>query len=200
MAGYETTTNGLAWAFERLLRSPEVLEPLLSDLRQGEDGYLDAIVKETLRSRPVVPVVARRLRAPAMIADYPVPAGTILMVSIYLAHHDPATYPEPDEFRPDRFIGGVPDGAAWIPFGGGVRRCLGANFAQLEMKMVLREVFASARLQAVGSRPEGTKRKRFTFAPAKGAEAVVEGLIPATRPLGERRRFPAEAPSGAVNV
>jgi cytochrome P450 family 135 len=200
MAGYETTTSGLAWAFERLLRSAAALNQLTSELARGEDGYLDAVVKEILRSRPVVPVVARRLRDPAPLARFMLPAGTILMVSIYLAHHDPITYPEPDAFRPERFAHGVPDDAAWIPFGGGVRRCLGASFAQLEMKIVLKEVLSRVRLHAVGEAPEQTKRKRFTFAPAEGATAIVDDSTPAARELDERRRFAARAGRGAVNA
>jgi len=200
MAGYETTTSGLAWAFERLLRSPASLNRLTSEIRRGEDSYLDAVVKESLRSRPVVPVVARRLRDPAPIGEYMLPAGTILMVSIYLVHTDPTTYPQPDEFQPDRFVDGVPDGAAWIPFGGGVRRCLGASFAQLEMKIVLGEVLSRVRLSAADEAPEETERKRFTFAPAKGATAMVEDHAATAEELGERRRFPARAGRGAVNA
>jgi hypothetical protein len=125
----------------------------------------------------VVPVVARRLRASRELAGYMLPAGTILMVSIYLVHNDPDTYPEPDEFRPERFLGGTPDDAAWIPFGGGVRRCLGASFAQLEMKVVLREVLTRVRLRPTSPKPEPEARKRFTF--ARGASAAqVEQLIP----------------------
>ncbi len=196
MAGYETTTNGLAWAFERLLRAPDQLERLRAELETGEEAYLDAVVKETLRCRPVVPVVARRLRESAYVGGREIPEGTILMVSIYLVHHDPASYPEPHSFKPERFLGGVPDGAAWIPFGGGVRRCLGAVFAQLEMKVVLREVLSSVRLEATDSKPEETARKRFTFAPARGAEAVVAELIPQGEGLG-RRRFQQPLPTAA---
>jgi cytochrome P450 len=196
MAGYETTTNGLAWAFERLLRAPDQLDRLRAELETGEEAYLDAVVKETLRCRPVVPVVARRLREPAYVGGREIPAGTILMVSIYLVHHDPETYPDPQSFRPERFLGGTPDGAAWIPFGGGVRRCLGAAFAQLEMKVVLREVLSSVRLEATNAKPEETARKRFTFAPARGADAVVAELIPQDEGLGSRR-FQQPLPTGA---
>lgn len=186
MAGYETTTNGLAWTLERLLRSPDQLERLRGELEAGEDAYLESVVKETLRSRPVVPVVARRLSEPASVAGYSLPAGTILMVSIYLVHHDPQTYPEPEEFDPERFVDGVPDDAAWIPFGGGTRRCLGASFAQLEMRVVLREILTAVDLIAVGE-GESTVRKRFTFAPGGGAAARVAGRRPSQPSLGKRR-------------
>lgn len=199
MAGYETTTSGLAWCFERLLRSPEQIQRLLQGLEVGEERYLDAVVKETLRSRPVVPVVARRLREPRSVGGYMLPAGTILMVSIYLVHNDPHSYPEPERFRPERFLDGVPDEAAWIPFGGGVRRCIGASFAQLEMKVVLREVLTRVRLRARSDSPEPEERKRFTFTPGGAAAADVEELVPSTTSLG-RRRFRVPAPGGTVKI
>jgi cytochrome P450 len=199
MAGYETTTSGLAWSFERLLRSPKQLSRLLQDLEVGDERYLNAVVQETLRVRPVVPVVARRLRAARELDGHMLPAGTILMVSIYLVHNDPETYPEPEEFRPERFLGGTPDDAAWIPFGGGVRRCVGASFAQLEMKVVLREVLTRVRLRAASGKPEPQARKRFTFTPGGAAAAEVEELIPSTTPLG-RRRFRTPVPPGAVKA
>ena len=199
MAGYETTTSALAWAMERLLRTPEVLEQVRKDLEIGDERYLDGVVKETLRIRPVVPVVARRLTEQADVCGYIVPAGTILMVSIYLAHNDPRTYPEPEEFRPERFLAGVPEGAAWIPFGGGVRRCLGASFAQLEMRVVLREVLSAVRLRAGSPAGEDTKRKRFTFAPADGAQAVVEDRVARDAGLASRR-FKTPVPRGPVRA
>ncbi len=199
MAGYETTTSGLAWSFERLLRSPDQMGRLLKELEGGQERYLDAVIKETLRCRPVVPVVARRLREARSVGGYTLPAGTTLMVSIYLVHHDPETYPEPDRFRPERFLDGIPDAAAWIPFGGGVRRCLGASFAQLEMKVVLREVLTRVRLRATSKSAEPVERKRFTFAPGGAAAAEVEELVPSSTPLG-RRRFRVPAPDGTVKA
>ena len=187
MAGYETTTNGLAWTFEQLIRSPGSMQMLLTELAADREDYLNAVTKETLRIRPVVPVVARRLTEPADVAGYRMPPGTILMVSIYLLHKDPTSYPDPEEFRPERFLNGTPEGAAWIPFGGGVRRCLGASFAQLEMRVVLREVLSSVRLRAASDSPEAARRKRFTLAPANGATAIVEERLPRESALGERR-------------
>jgi cytochrome P450 family 135 len=188
MAGYETTTSGSAWALERLLRSPEQLDRLTAEIESGSDGaYMDAVVKETLRARPVVPVVARHVTETVGLGGYTIPAGSTLMVSIYLVHSDPESYPEPDEFRPERFLSGVPEEAAWIPFGGGVRRCLGARFAELEMKVILTQVLTTARLRATGKKDEDFKRKRFTFAPENGAAAEVEELVPAQSSLGTRR-------------
>jgi cytochrome P450 len=192
MAGYETTTNGLAWALERLLHSPEQLERLTSEVEAGDDLYLDAVVRETLRARPVIPVVARHLAEAVELGGYVIPAGCTLMVSIYLVHNDPETYPQPEEFRPERFLSGTPEGAAWIPFGGGVRRCLGARFAELEMKIVLGQIIASARLSPVGQSAEGVRRKRFTFAPDRGAGAVVDELLPPRAPATAKRFRPDE--------
>jgi len=175
MAGYETTSSALAWAFERLLRSPEVMGRLQDDLAQGSDEYLDAVVKEVLRLRPVVPVVARKVREDVALNGHLIPAGSVLMVSLYLLHRDSALHSEPDEFRPDRFLDGG-DGEPWQPFGGGVRRCLGASFAQLEMKVVIRAVLAAATLSAPDHANEPVARKRFTFAPAYEARATVEGV------------------------
>ncbi len=173
MAGYETTSSALAWAFERLLRSPEVMGRLQDDLGRGRDEYLDAVVKEVLRLRPVVPVVARKVREEVALNGHMIPADSVLMVSLFLLHRDPALHSEPDEFRPDRFLDGE-DGEPWQPFGGGVRRCLGASFAQLEMKVVIRAVLAAASLQTVDSADEPVARKRFTFAPSYGARATAE--------------------------
>jgi cytochrome P450 family 135 len=174
MAGYETTTSALAWTFERLLRSPEVMDRLQDDLARGSDSYLDAVVKEVLRLRPVVPVLARKVREDVALNGHVIPGGSVMMVSIYLLHRDPGLHADPTEFRPERFLNG--EGEPWMPFGGGVRRCLGASFAQLEMKAVIREVLAAATLRALDPADEPMARRRFTLAPAHGAQATVEGV------------------------
>src|SRR4051794_26504150 len=198
MAGYETTTSGAAWALERLLRSSEKLERLTSEIEAADDdSYLDAGVKETLRVRPVVPVVARHLSEAISLDGYVIPAGSTVMVSIYLVHSDEETYPEPTEFIPERFLGGTPEGATWIPFGGGVRRCIGARFAELEIKVVLTQILATAELRAVGRSDASPKRKRFTLAPEGGAAAVVEDLVSPETALGSGR-FRGRAPRPAT--
>jgi cytochrome P450 family 135 len=185
MAGYETTTSALTWSFERLVRSPEVLNRLLDEIELGEEeDYIDAVVKETLRQRPVVPLAARRLQAPVDVHGYTLPKGTVLLASIYLVHRDPEAFPEPDEFRPERFLEGGPAPAAWIPFGGGVRRCLGASLAQLEIKVVLQTVLAEVSLHAAEEKPEPIARRRFTFVPKH------EGMVVAER-IATRRFKPA---------
>jgi cytochrome P450 family 135 len=200
MAGYETTTGALAWSLERLMRTPPAMERLREELRDGKDEYLSAVVKETLRSRPVVPLVARRLLESQRVEGHTFPAGTIVMTSIYLIHHDPDIFPQPYEFRPERFLDGAADETLWIPFGGGTRRCLGAAFAQAEMKVVLSEVLTRTQLEPVGRKPEDYKRKRFTFSPDHGAAARVADSQPATRPLGRRRFRTPVSQRGSVRT
>jgi cytochrome P450 len=170
-AGHETTATGLSWAFERLMRTPRVMGALIDSL--DGDEYLDAVVKETLRIRPVIVDVARKLTRPTEIAGYTLPAGTLVLPAIAAVHARPDLYPEPDEFRPERFIGGQPESYAWIPFGGGVRRCIGASFAQVEMRVVLREVLRRVRLRAPSARPERPRVQHVTVVPSRGARAVV---------------------------
>jgi len=191
MAGYDTTTSALSWSFERLLRTPAVLASLVEEVGRGSEVYLDATVKEILRIRPVVPVVARRLQVPFELNGYTFPAGWVLMASIYLAHHDPVVYPDPDRFRPERFLPDEPDPAVWIPFGGGVRRCLGASLAQLELKTVLKTVLGSAHLEPVGLSEEPIRR-RFTLGPKRegmvmATEIAVEPEVRVARALADDR-------------
>jgi hypothetical protein len=129
LAGHETSATALAWAFERLLRNTAVLARLRTKLAEGDEAYLDCVIKESMRSRPIIGQAIRRLSAPISVAGYNVPAGTFLVASTILLHNDPRLYPEPQTFRPERFEDGRTDPYSWIPFGGGVRRCLGASFA-----------------------------------------------------------------------
>jgi cytochrome P450 len=175
-AGHETTASALAWSLELLSRHPDVLAKLVEDERDGGGEYLDAVIKETLRLRPVVPAVARRLQAPMEFGGWELPAGVHIAPSIYLLHRRPDLYPEPLAFRPERFLADDPPGTyEWIPFGGGVRRCLGASFALFEMRIVLREALRVIRLQTdAGRRPEGVTRRAITFAPTRGGRVAVE--------------------------
>jgi cytochrome P450 len=173
-AGHETTATGLAWAVERLTRNPEVLGKLRDSLRAGDEEYLNATVKETLRARPVIVDVARKLTAPASVAGYELPAGTFVLPAIAALHYREDLFPDPDEFRPERFLDGKADNYAWIPFGGGVRRCIGAAFAEYEMRMILREFVERAELRPVDPRPERVRVRNITLAPAKGTRVVLE--------------------------
>jgi cytochrome P450 family 135 len=191
VAGHETTATALAWSLERLAGTPTALDRLLEEERAGEDAYLDAVIKETLRLRPVVPAVVRKLQAPMEFGGWELPAGVHIAPSIYLLHQRPDLYPDPQAFRPERFLGDdTPGTYEWIPFGGGIRRCLGASFAQFEMKVVLRTVLQEVRLRAASRRTEGVTRRAITFAPARGARVAVETL--------DRVREPAQAASPAA--
>ncbi len=191
-AGHETTATGLSWAFERLMRTPRVMDTLLGSL--DDDEYLDAVVKETLRVRPVIVDVARKLTRPMEIGGYSLPAGTLVLPAIAAVHVRPDLYPDPEEFRPERFIDGQPESYTWIPFGGGVRRCIGASFAQVEMRVVLREVLRRVRLRAPSARPERPAIKHVTVVPARGARAVVTERV-ATAGPAPRAAPPRAAPA-----
>jgi cytochrome P450 len=174
-AGHETTATGLAWAIERLVRNPEALAKLRASLAAGEEEYLNATVKEVLRARPVIVDVARRLTAPARIGEYELPAGTFVLPAIAALHYREDIFPEPREFRPERFLEGKADNYAWIPFGGGVRRCIGAAFAEYEMRTILREFVERAELEPADPKPERVRVRNITLAPAKGARVVLRG-------------------------
>jgi cytochrome P450 len=178
-AGHETTATGLAWAMERLLRNRRALGLLRESLAAGRSDYLEATVKETLRARPVIIDVARKLTAPATIGGYELAAGTFVVPAIAGVHMREDLYPEPEEFRPERFLDGA-DTYAWIPFGGGVRRCAGAAFAEFEMRIVLREFVTRAALQAPDPAPEKVAIRNITLAPQHGTRVVLER--PLSRP------------------
>jgi cytochrome P450 len=173
VAGHETTATALSWAVERLARDPERLGRLRDEVAAGEDAYLDAVVKETLRLRPVLPIVVRRLTEAVEIGGHLLPAGTKVAPCIYLLHRREDVYDDPHSFRPERFLDQPAGTYTWIPFGGGVRRCLGASFALLEMKQVLAALVE--RLDIQPSRPdsERVRRRQITLAPSRGGEVVV---------------------------
>jgi cytochrome P450 len=172
-AGHETTATAVAWAFERLLRTPRVLVRLTRSLPNG-DEYLDATVRETLRARPVLTDVGRKLTREIELGGYRIPAGTYVMPAIAAIHSREDLYPDPDEFRPERFLARTPDPYTWIPFGGGVRRCIGASFAQFEIRVIIRTILERTRLRAPSTRPERSKLRNVTAAPARGCRVVLE--------------------------
>jgi len=173
VAGHETTATGLAWAFECLLRNPPVLARARAAVADGDTAYLDAVVKETLRRRTVVPGVGRVVRgAPFELNGYVIPPGIEINPSIAGVHRRADSYPGPKEFRPERFLGDdSPDTYTWIPFGGGTRRCLGASFASFEMRVVIAQVLARAQLAPAG-RPERGVRKGVTIVPRRGVRVL----------------------------
>jgi cytochrome P450 len=175
VAGHETTASELAWAFERLTRTPDVLERLTAEIDSGDgDAYVTATVYETLRRRPVLPNAAPRLvMEPIEVGGWRYEPGVCLIADSYLLHHDPDVYPDPYAFRPERFLGEQPGTYTWIPFGGGRRRCLGASFAMLEMKIVLRAVLAQNELAPAAPGEEGARRRSITLSPRAGSRAVL---------------------------
>lgn len=174
VAGHETTASQLAWAFERLAHAPHAVAELTSELDAGvDDAYLTATIREVLRSRPVLPNVAPRLVSePIEVGGWEYPVGVCLVPNGYLIHHDRAIYPDPYSFRPERFLENEPGTYTWIPFGGGRRRCLGASFAQLEMKAVLSQAFGADRIASATGSPERARRRAITLSPRLGARTV----------------------------
>jgi cytochrome P450 len=181
LAGHETTANSLAWAFERLLRRPLAYERLRDVARSGDDpdGYLEATIHETMRSRPVIPIIGRRVTVPWQLGEYRMPAGSSILMSILLLHHREDVYPDPFAFRPERFLGRKPGTYTWIPFGGGIRRCLGAALAMAEQHVVLGAIARRTDLSAPDPRPERARHRNVTMIPAAGARVVMTARRPA---------------------
>ncbi|HET8638789.1 MAG TPA: cytochrome P450 [Solirubrobacterales bacterium] len=173
VAGHETTATSLSWAIERLSRHPEKLSRLREEVGEGSDAYLTATIQETLRLRPVISIVVRRLTEPVEIGGYELPAGVSVTPSVYLVHRNPSVYPEPDRFLPERFLDNPPGTYTWIPFGGGVRRCLGASFAQFEMAVVLEELIRRHQIRPARPEPERIFRRAITETPRRNAEVIL---------------------------
>jgi cytochrome P450 len=183
LAGHETTATALAWTFDLLLRHPAVLGRLRDSLEAGEEDYLRATISESLRLRPVIPLAGRRL-AKELVADgLTLPAGTDVTPAIWLTHTRADVYPEPFAFKPERFLEEGPDTYSWIPFGGSVRRCIGATFAEFEMRIVLREVLTRCELRKAKPAPERIGRRNITLSPRDGTPVVVSARRPAREPV-----------------
>ncbi len=182
------TSSTLAWTFERLLRNPDKLRKLQADLVGGDGDYLDAVVKETLRLRPPVPVVVRNLLEPMRLGGYDLPAGTTVAPCIHLIHRDERHYAEAHRFLPERFVGKQPGTYTWIPFGGGTRRCLAASYAEMEMKRVLRIVLETTELRAVENDAERARKSAISFAPDQKGMVIAEPRE--TEPAGPRALAP----------
>ena len=179
LAGHETTATALAWTFDLLLRHPALLGRLRDSLDAGEEDYLRATISESLRLRPVIPLAGRRLSKELVADGITLPEGTDVTPAIWLTHTRPDVYPEPFAFKPERFLEDGPDTYAWIPFGGSVRRCIGATFAEFEMRVVLREVLTRCDLRKASPEPERTGRRNITLSPKDGTPVVVTARQPA---------------------
>jgi cytochrome P450 len=175
LAGHETTATSVAWAVERLVRHPAKLRRLQEEIESGGEEYMTAVINETLRVRPVVPIVVRLLQEELQVGSYRLPAGTRVVPSIYLTNRNPRVYDAAEEFRPERFLEDGPETFSWIPFGGGIRRCIGASFAQLEMRLILQTVLGELEPSLPGRRwrkGEWVRRRAITLVPAAGARIV----------------------------
>jgi cytochrome P450 len=176
LAGHETTANSLSWAWERLVRAPAAQEALLAAVRSGEgaEEQVEATITEAMRSRPVIPLIGRRVTVPWQLGPYGVPAGNPIAMSILLIHHREDLYPEPYEFRPERWLGGRKPGTyEWLPFGGGIRRCLGAALAMAEQRVVLEAMARRLDLEADDPAPERALHRNVTMIPARGGRVIV---------------------------
>jgi cytochrome P450 len=180
LAGHETTANSLSWAWERLTRNPEPHAALVEAVRRGTgvnaesaEERVEATITETMRNRPVIPIIGRRVQVPWRLGDYGVEPGTAIAMSILLVHHREDVYPDPFGFRPERWLGRKPGTYDWIPFGGGIRRCLGAALAMAEQRVVLTTM--ARRLDLVADRPEAERamHRNVTMIPARGARVVI---------------------------
>ena len=175
-------TTALAWTFDLLLHNPATLARLTAEIRDdGEEEYLRAVIAEALRLRPVIPLAGRRLRRDLTVGPWQLDAGTDVTPSIWLTHTNPAVYPSPMAFQPERFLQNAPSTYGWIPFGGGIRRCLGAAFAELEMRIVLRTVLSRCELQALSEQPEPIARRNVTLTPKHGTRIRVLAKAAANR-------------------
>jgi cytochrome P450 len=175
LAGHETTANSLAWTWERLIRTPAAYERLRDAVRSGSqaDEQIEAVITEGMRSRPVIPIIGRRVTGPWRLGRYAVPAGTPVAMSILLLHHREDLYPQPFAFRPERWLDRKPGTYEWIPFGGGIRRCLGAALAMAEQRVVLEAMTRRLDLEAEDLAPERAIHRNVTMIPSRGARVIV---------------------------
>jgi len=179
LAGHETTATSLAWTFDLLLHHTTALDRLMNELRGGENTYLDAVIKESLRLRPVISEVGRTLARPMGIGRWSLPAGATVAPNIFLLHRRPDLHEDPLLFRPERYVNVTPDVSMWMPFGAGLRRCLGAAFAMEEMRVVIRTILTRTRLRAASSSPERLRRRAVTLVPRAGTRVVLDaGTVP----------------------
>jgi cytochrome P450 len=178
LAGHETTANSLAWTWERLVRFPAAHDRLREAVRSGHGaGEVERVIQEAMRSRPVIPMIGRRVTVPWRLGEYAVPANTPVLVSILLIHHRADLYPDPFAFRPERWEDRKPGTYAWIPFGGGIRRCLGAALAMAEQRVVLETMARRLDLVAADPEPEHAVHRNVTMIPSRGAQVVVRSRV-----------------------
>ena len=183
LAGHETTANSLAWTFERLLRTPPAYDRLRQLVRGSDpaaaEDYVEATIHEAMRNRPVIPMIVRLVTRPWRLGEYVLPARTPVAISIIALHHRADVYPEPHAFRPERFVGRGPGTYTWVPFGGGIRRCLGASLAMAEQRVVLTAIARRTDLVAPEPAPEPPRMRNVTMIPRGGCQVTVANIDPA---------------------
>jgi cytochrome P450 len=179
LAGHETTANSLAWIWERLVRTPDAYDALRDSVRSGENAeeMIEATINEGMRSRPVIPMIGRRVTVPWRLGEYAVEADTPVAMSILLLHHREDLYREPFAFKPERWIGRKPGTYEWIPFGGGIRRCLGASLAMAEQRVVLDAMVRRLDMEADDPEPEHAVHRNVTMIPSRGARVVIRQRV-----------------------
>jgi cytochrome P450 len=175
LAGHETTANQLSWTWERLVRNPDARDALTAAVRDdaGAEERVEATIVEAMRSRPVIPLIGRRVAVPWQLGDYAVEPGSAVGMSILLVHHREDLYPEPFAFRPERWLDRKPGTYEWIPFGGGIRRCLGAALAMAEQRVVLTAMARRLDLEADDPEPERALHRNVTMIPSRGGRVVI---------------------------
>lgn len=179
LAGHETTATTLAWVVDLLLHHPDALARVRAEARCGESAYTEAVINETLRLWPPAPITGRMTAGEYRLGEYTLDPGTRIVLLLDAVNRDPASYPDPDEFRPERFLGAKPAPHAWIPFGGGVKRCIGAAFAMCELLTVLHTVLRAADLEPVNERPESPPwRAAPVLVPRNGTRVVFRPVHP----------------------
>ncbi len=199
-AGHETTATALCWAFESILRTPRVFQRIQEELAASDGSpeaklpYLEATIKEVLRLHPVVPAVSRRVKEPMTIDGFDVPEGVLLVPAAFLTHRLPDIYPNPESFEPERFLDTKTDPYAWLPFGGGIRRCLGMAFAVYEMKIVLSTILSRLKLRVVKPKKAKILVRGFTHSPRGGVPVIVERRLPARVAASRDTPLEAQAP------
>jgi cytochrome P450 family 135 len=182
--GHTSTATALSWAFERLARHPDSLERLRTEAQNGGEEYLDAVFHEVLRLRPPIPIAPRQATRPYRLGEHEIEEGTLIAPAIYSVHRREDVYPEPERFRPERFLDQPAGTYTWIPFGGGDRHCVGRSFATSEIKTVIRTVALQARLAPAEQADEGITRRGILFSPKDSAKVVVKERVPAPGAAG----------------
>jgi cytochrome P450 len=180
-AGHETTAHTLGWAVERLTRNPDVLARLSAEVDEGGKAYRDATIREVQRMRPVVSFAGRHTQKPFEVGGYRLPKGVLIGLSAGLTHYDPQLFEQPDRFDPGRFYDKLPETYSWIPFGGGIRRCIGATFAHMELDVVLRVMLERVALEPTDAPDESWRFKGVAWSPGAGGRVTVHARSARTR-------------------